>query len=84
MSKLDRTEVDPLEVTLAVLKRACSRRSYGGVWREVRERGGEGERVGNALLRSLPFPQTLADLSAHLSLRRPLSERLKQVILKLY
>ena len=31
-----------------------------------------------------PFPQPLADLSAHLSLRRPLSERLKQVILKLY
>ena len=85
LSRLDRTEVDPLKVNLAVLKRACSGHSYGGVSREVRERAGEGERVGNAFLRSLsPFHQPLAYLSAHLSLRRLLSERLKQVILKLY
>ena len=38
LSRLDRTEVDPLEVTLAVLKQACSGRSYGGVSRDVRER----------------------------------------------
>lgn len=56
LSRLDRTEVDPLEVNLAVLKRACSGRSYGGVSREVRERAGEGERVGNAFLRSLSLP----------------------------
>ena len=84
LSTLDRTEVDPLEVNLAVLKRACSGRSYGGVSRDVRERAGEGRKWETRSFALSPFPQPLAYLSAHLSLRSLLSERLKHVILKLY
>ena len=80
LSRLDRTEVDPLEVTLAVLKRACSGRSYGGVSRDVRERAGEEERVGN----SPPSPSLSPIFLLTSLLRSLLSERLKQVILKLY
>lgn len=84
LSRLDRTEVDPLEVTLAVLKQAipgvhmveCRASSE-----REQERGREWETRSFALS---PFPQPLAYLSAHLSLRSLLSERLKHVILKLY
>ena len=87
LSRLVRTEVDPLEVILAVLKLAFSKRSYGGVRREVREREREremGTEEGTCSFALSPFPNpwTIFLLTSLWVIH--LSERLEQVILRLY